>query len=153
MVLPLRSVQGRESAVDVQVGDVAEGRGGPIFDGACGVVQLVFEDAGSVWQTTAWVYRQLVLAHAQILEDIDEQAIMDLSKSGQVEPYMLAPLCAAVEIADFMNSPRIAAHIYEPLAWATERGGLFSSGGWTFLLPRILGVAAAIQKVARHFAV
>ena len=57
----------------------------------------------------------------------------------------LARFCALVEIGDLIAAPAITEHLYQALLWALERGVLFSHG-WVFLIPRVLGVAATLNR-------
>jgi class 3 adenylate cyclase len=78
----------------------------------------------------------------------------DLMKVVGTDTYSLAPLCALVELGDLAGAPTIAALPYEALSRAAARGVLFSSG-WMFLIPRMLGVAAATgrqwERAETHF--
>lgn len=115
----------------------------------------VFKEAGPVLQANAKLYRQLVRAYAEEPEVVDARIVSDLLSTRTIDPYMLAPICALVEIDDFMTSSSIDPRAYEILALAAERRVCFTSGGWNFLLPRILGIAATLNqwwdKAEMHF--
>jgi hypothetical protein len=82
---------------------------------------------------------------AQTLDEPLEQLATDLMQAVGSDTYSLAPLCALIEIADFVTAPAIAAVPYPTLFHAAERGVLFP-GGWSCLIPRALGVAATCNR-------
>src|SRR5262245_55267795 len=58
---------------------------------------------------------------------------------------LLPAYCALVELAALDRAPAVAEPLYEVLRSVTGRGVTFSRG-WVFLLPRVLGVAAAVSR-------
>jgi hypothetical protein len=66
----------------------------------------------------------------------------------------VAQLCAVVELAELCATPGMAVPHYQPLVRAADQGLLFPNG-WMVLLPRVLGVAATLNrrldKAAVHF--
>lgn len=105
----------------------------------------IFQEAGRIIQTFAQAFRHLLRAYAGIREETIEPFAADLMRAVGVDTYSLAPLCALVELADLMDAPAIAEIPSQKLVDAVERGLLFSSG-WMFCLPRVLGVAAVLQR-------
>jgi class 3 adenylate cyclase len=63
-------------------------------------------------------------------------------------------ICAVVEIGNLLEAPELMDAPYRQLSLARSRGMMFSSG-WVFLLPRVLGVAAAVlrswEDAEKHF--
>jgi len=120
---------------------------GRIFDEVAGPVQII-----------AWVYQQLVRAHSGTLEEALRQQLTENSLRGigseGGDIAFLASLCAMVETGDLIGAPRMAEEVYDVLAQAVSHGVMFSSG-WVFLIPRVLGVAAAmrgqVEAAERHF--
>ncbi|ETW93478.1 MAG: hypothetical protein ETSY1_39025 [Candidatus Entotheonella factor] len=106
----------------------------------------VFETPGHVVQVFVRVFRQLILGYqerrfterfASLHDDLMEVVTQDT--------YSLAPLCAMIELGALCFTPSLTERPAEMLSVALERGVRFSSG-WTFLIPRSLGVAAMMQK-------
>jgi class 3 adenylate cyclase len=58
---------------------------------------------------------------------------------------LLPAYCALVELAAIGMAPTLAEPLYGVLQSVTERGVIFSRG-WVFLIPRILGVAATVNR-------
>ncbi len=115
----------------------------------------IFEEPGPVFQTDTWIYRQFIHAYTGDFAAVEVGSASELFSSRAIDPYILAPLCALVEIGDLMDKPSLDGYPYQILSMALERGALFSAGGWTFLIPRILGVAATLNqrwdKAEAHF--
>src|SRR5262249_50962763 len=63
----------------------------------------------------------------------------------QLDINSLHALCALVEIGEHIATPVIAEPLRPLLALAAERGAVVSAE-WVFLIPRILGVAAALGQ-------
>jgi class 3 adenylate cyclase/tetratricopeptide (TPR) repeat protein len=105
----------------------------------------VFEDAGSVIQTFARVFRQLIRADAGSADGPLDSLADDLMKAVGTDTYSVAPLCALVELASHAGSAAVARLPHEALSIAAERGVVFSSG-WMFVIPRILGGVAAVEQ-------
>ncbi|MGH7334451.1 MAG: AAA family ATPase [Candidatus Rokuibacteriota bacterium] len=105
----------------------------------------VFVDAGPIVRTFARVFRQLVRAHASTPDEALFPLAADLMKNAGTDTYSLAPLCAVIELADRAAAPAIAEHPYQALLAAAARGITFSTG-WMFLIPRVLGSAAALNR-------
>jgi tetratricopeptide (TPR) repeat protein len=114
----------------------------------------IFQDPGQVTQTFVGVFRQLLQTHAGTSSAAVEQCAADLIRIGCAESYALGPFCALVEMADLMQAPTVAAPPYQELVRATT-GGILFSAGWVCLIPRVLGVGAALQrwwdKAEAHF--
>ena len=104
----------------------------------------VFDDAGPIVRAFADLFRQWLRAHA----DGDAEALEPLAAQAMkvigTDTYALAPLCALIELSEIAGLPAVAAPAVERLARAADRGIVFSSG-WMCLVPRVLGVAAAMD--------
>jgi class 3 adenylate cyclase/DNA-binding CsgD family transcriptional regulator len=105
----------------------------------------VFEEPGPVVHAFARAFRQLLRGYSQGVCEALEALAADLMKAVGSDTYALAPLCALVELCDLTAAPTIADLPYRVLSQVAERGVLFSSG-WMFLIPRVLGVAAALNR-------
>ncbi len=107
----------------------------------------VFEQPGPIVQAFARTFRQLLRVYADTSEAASEPFDAELVSAVGIDSYALAPFCALVELGDLLSSPATAAYPYQVLTVAAERGVLFSSAnGWVFMLPRVLGVAAALNR-------
>ncbi len=113
-----------------------------------------FEQVGMVNQTFTLVFRQLLRAYAGDHDNSMASLVADVMETTEIDVYALGPLCAVVEIGAFTASPAIAGAPYQVLSQAAERGVHLSSWG-IFLIPRVLGVAAALNswwdKAEVHF--
>jgi class 3 adenylate cyclase/DNA-binding CsgD family transcriptional regulator len=98
-----------------------------------------------VIQTFVRVFRQLLRAQSGTVDEAMEVLVADLSRVVIMDSYSLAPLCAVVELGDLLAAPAMVEQASQALSVAVERGALFSHG-WMFLLPRVLGVAATLQR-------
>jgi hypothetical protein len=105
----------------------------------------VFEDAGPIIKVFARVFRQLLRVQSQAATEALEPLAAELMQVVRTDTYSLGPLCALVELGDLMSAPTMAELPYQALSLAAERGALFSSG-WMYLLPRILGVIATLNR-------
>jgi tetratricopeptide (TPR) repeat protein len=108
----------------------------------------VFPEAGPVYQAFVRVFRQLLQAYADgVVDKAMEPFAAELVRTVGVDSYALAPFCALVELGEFMAAPTMAEQPYQVLSLAVERGVYFSSAsGWIFLIPRVLGVAATLNR-------
>jgi class 3 adenylate cyclase/tetratricopeptide (TPR) repeat protein len=107
----------------------------------------VFEEPGSIVQGFVGIFRQLLRVHSGAVAEAIEPLAADLEKSAGIDSYALAPFCAVVELGDLLSSPAMAEYPYQVLSMVAERGILFSSAnGWVFMLPRVLGVAATLNR-------
>jgi class 3 adenylate cyclase/tetratricopeptide (TPR) repeat protein len=103
----------------------------------------VFDDPGPAIQLLAWVYQQLVRAHAGPIDDDTRRRLRRLANAGAApEIVNLAGFSALVELGDWLEDSALAAAPYAALRAAAERGVVFTIG-WSFLVARVLGVAAA----------
>ena len=105
----------------------------------------VFEEPGPIIHAFARAFRQLLRGYSQGVCEAMEALAADLMKVAGSDTYALAPLCALVELCDLTAAPTLADPPYRALSQAAARGVLFSSG-WMFLIPRVLGVAAALNR-------
>src|SRR5262245_31692401 len=102
----------------------------------------VFDDPGPSIRLLEWVYRQLVHAHAGRLDNDVRDRLYRLAAAGAApEVVNLAGISALVETGDLIDDAPTAEAPYEALLAASERGVVLTLG-WTFLLQRLLGVAA-----------
>lgn len=104
----------------------------------------VFREAGSFVQTTVRVLRHLVCTYAGVATEPLAACDIDAILSAEIDTFSLDPLCALVELADLRGDAVGAARLYQVLQRAVDQGLLFSIG-WVCLLPRVLGVAAALN--------
>jgi class 3 adenylate cyclase/tetratricopeptide (TPR) repeat protein len=105
----------------------------------------VFDEPGPALHLIAWLYRQHVRLCAGDVDAVRAQfATMRLPPAGRdrTDLNALAGFCTLVEISTGIAAPHLTGEAYAILSDAAARGLLFSSG-WVYLLPRILGVAAA----------
>jgi class 3 adenylate cyclase/tetratricopeptide (TPR) repeat protein len=105
----------------------------------------VFQEPGPIMQAFAQAFRQVLRAYLGTIDEAIEPFAMDLVKAVGTDNYSIAPLCALIELGDLMAAPAIAELPYQTLSLAVEQGMRFSSG-WIFLIPRVLGVAATLQR-------
>ncbi len=108
----------------------------------------VFEEVGVAAHGIVWPYRQLVRAHAGALDDVRKQTALHLNTMlslPETDVAFLSTFCALVEVADLISDPDMAQQAAARVAVAAGRGVLFTSG-WNFLVPRLLGVAAALNR-------
>jgi class 3 adenylate cyclase/DNA-binding NarL/FixJ family response regulator len=105
----------------------------------------VFEDSGPIIKVFARVFRQLLRVQSHVATEALEPLATELMQVVGTDTYSLGPLCALVELGDLMSAPTMAALPYQALSLAAERGARFSSG-WMYLLPRILGVIATLNR-------
>jgi class 3 adenylate cyclase/tetratricopeptide (TPR) repeat protein len=102
----------------------------------------VFDDPGPSIRLLEWVYQQLVHAHADRLDDDVRDRLYRLAASGaSPEIVNLAGISALVETGDLIDDAPTAEAPYQALLTAAERGVVLTLG-WTFLVERLLGVAA-----------
>lgn len=104
----------------------------------------VFRQPGTDLQAIVRALRQLVRAQAEPGDAPMAPGATDLMQAVGTDSYALAPFCALVECADLMAEPAMAEAPYRRLAQAFEQDVCFTTG-WTFLIPRVLGVAAMLN--------
>lgn len=104
----------------------------------------VFAEPGGVMRTFAEAFRLLRQAQSHQLDDVPAAFMLELMQRGQSSSYALGPFCAMVEIADLYGARDLVTPPCRALATVASQGVLFSSG-WVGLLPRVLGVAEALQ--------
>lgn len=109
--------------------------------------QRVFTDPGTAFQAGTLIYRELIR-----LQEVEKNQGGPLSAKppktggqGHVDIDSLARLCAWVEIVQQSNIDLPTEHLYQPLFKAAARGVVFSRG-WIFLISRILGVIATLNR-------
>jgi tetratricopeptide (TPR) repeat protein len=105
----------------------------------------VFRQAGPVFHAFAQALRHLIRAYSGTLGEAIAPFAADLMRAVGSDTYSLAPLCAIVELGDRMIAPELVERAIQALSQAVERGVLFSSG-WMFLIPRVLGVGATLNR-------
>ncbi len=92
------------------------------------------------------VLRQLILGYGS--KQLTEYMVPlhdELMEVATNNTYSLAPLCAMIELGELTLMPALTQRPAQMLEIAIERGVVFSSG-WSFLIPRVLGVAAMMQE-------
>ncbi len=104
----------------------------------------LFPEAGPVIRTFVQAFRYLIHARAGTLERVPTSFITDLIQVVGSDSFSLAPCCAMVEVADCFDDPQLAERPAEVLTMAVNRGVVFAHG-WVYLLPRVLGIAAALK--------
>ncbi len=108
----------------------------------------LFDDVGPAIRAIDWLYRQLI--RAQVASDAGEPSALESSLErvlgrARVDVAALPGYCALVEIASLSQTPALVRNAQHPLRTAAERGVVLS-GGWVFLIERILGVAATLGR-------
>ena len=102
-------------------------------------------EAGLAFHTFAQAFRRLVRMYSGTVEPDIEPFAAELLRVVKSDTYSLAPLCALVELGDGIRAPQLVEPARQVLSQAAARGVVFSSG-WMFLIPRILGVAARLNR-------
>jgi class 3 adenylate cyclase/tetratricopeptide (TPR) repeat protein len=106
----------------------------------------VVAEPGPSVQLLAWLYRELLAASAgEARSASDELASLPLEDDEWRDVNTLGAICAVIETADAPGSPGVAEAPVAALAAAVERG-IVLSPGWPFLLRRVLGVAATMNR-------
>jgi DNA-binding CsgD family transcriptional regulator len=101
----------------------------------------VFEDPGRSVVSSARIFEALIKACSGDCSDADAYAHRDWSPTRVTEVGTLSTLCATIELCDYISSPP-GPGLVEALAAAMTKGVMLTTG-WVFLVPRVLGVAAA----------
>jgi class 3 adenylate cyclase/tetratricopeptide (TPR) repeat protein len=104
-----------------------------------------FHEAGPAFHAFAQAFRRLIRMYSGTVERGIEPFAAELLRVARSDTYSLAPLCALVELGDGMRAPKLVEPAQQAPAQAAARGVVFSSG-WMFLIPRILGVAATLNR-------
>ncbi len=90
-------------------------------------------------------FKQLIRTYqSQPLEKNMISLAEELMEVVRQDTYSLAPLCAIIELGAATFNPKITEQPVRMLLVAMQRGVVLSSG-WSFLLPRMLGLAATIR--------
>lgn len=116
----------------------------------------VFDEPGRLTRLLAWTFGELIQAHSEMGADERKRVIAALSRTRDEAPGLgaMSTYCAAIELCDLLDAPEIVGAPRRAVSLAEERGILFTTG-WVFLLPRVLGVAAALEErwtdAATHF--
>lgn len=108
----------------------------------------IFQEVGTSFQTEAWVYRQWLRAYSGETDAVSKRFAANpqlAAVEGPVDVVSLSRFCALVEIGDLIAAPAMVQEPYQALLQAAERDVHFSSR-WVFLIPRVLGVAAALNQ-------
>jgi len=108
----------------------------------------LFPDPGPMIQLLVWVYRNRIQVRPDLPHGQRESLVATLASvsTGEItEVAALGGFGAAVEIAEVLEQPKLVRAPRTVLARAAARGARLSSG-WVFLLPRLLGVAAALER-------
>ena len=104
-----------------------------------------FHEAGPAFHIFAQAFRRLLRSYSGVVEHGIEAFAAELLRVVGSDTYSLAPLCALVELGEGIRAPAFIEPARQALSQASARGVVFSSG-WMFLIPRILGVAAALHR-------
>jgi predicted ATPase/class 3 adenylate cyclase len=107
--------------------------------------EQAFHEAGPTFHIFAQAFRRLIRTYAGTVEPDIEPFATELLRVVRSDTYSLAPLCALVELGDHMRAPQLVESATQALSQAAARGVVFSSG-WMFLIPRILGIAAMLNR-------
>ncbi len=105
-----------------------------------------FTTPGRIVEVFARVFRQMALGYEG--RYLTEQLIPlcdELMEVATTDTYSLAPLCAMIELAEITLMPEVVERPATLLKEAWDWGIVFTSG-WSFLIPRILAVAATIME-------
>jgi class 3 adenylate cyclase/tetratricopeptide (TPR) repeat protein len=108
----------------------------------------IFAEPGPAFRASTHRYHQLLRVYSGALEEVQEQFTTTLPRAAgkdRFEVGALPSLCAFVEISDQIGAPALTEPFYHSLSLAAERGVVFSSE-WVFLIPRVLGIAAALDR-------
>jgi class 3 adenylate cyclase/tetratricopeptide (TPR) repeat protein len=105
----------------------------------------VFDDAGPTVHAFVELFRRWLRAHADNDAESLAPPAADTMKLIGTDTYSLAPLGALVELSEIAGTPSITPPAVARLERAAERGVVFSSG-WMCVIPRVLGVAAAMDR-------
>jgi len=108
----------------------------------------VFADPGPAVQLLTWVYRTLIDVHAGAGREQSAsllKALAALRAEEEPEIGAVGGFCAAVEIAHALNEPSAVA-VPRSVLTRVYASGVRVSSGWVFLVPRVLGMAAALER-------
>lgn len=109
-------------------------------------------DALDLWMgpeeiSVAWAFRRLIAARSGDIEGARAEVDGNERRAfwpGRLSADALATLASLVELGDLLERPRMAEHPDEVLGEAGSRGTVFTIL-WSSFLPRVRGVAAAVQ--------
>src|SRR5262249_43630844 len=104
----------------------------------------VFDDVGPTVRAFVELFRRWLRAYAENDAGSLEPLAADTMKLVGTDTYSLAPLGALVELSEIAGTPSTTPPAVARLERAAERGVVFSSG-WMCVVPRVLGVAAAMD--------
>jgi class 3 adenylate cyclase/tetratricopeptide (TPR) repeat protein len=104
-----------------------------------------FHEAGPAFHVFAQAFRRLIRSYAGTIEPDFQPFAAELLQVVKSDTYSLAPLCALVELGAGLQAAQLVEPAKQRLSRAAARGVVFSSG-WMFLIPRILGVAATLNR-------
>ncbi|MDH3603798.1 MAG: hypothetical protein OEU26_29670, partial [Candidatus Tectomicrobia bacterium] len=104
----------------------------------------VFTESGAAPPAFVGAFRQLLRVQAGDVDAPMQWCAAERVQVGLVDFQTLAPFCMWVEMANLCAAPDIAAHPCRELTRVVAQGVRFSAG-WVYLLPRVLGVGAALQ--------
>ncbi len=106
----------------------------------------LFTAPGHLEDMIVRTFKQLIRTYQ--FETFDENIAVlanELMEVVQDDTYSIAPLCAIIELGVVTFNAAIIEKPAEMLVDAMQQGVLVSSG-WTFLLPRVLGLVAVMRK-------
>ena len=105
----------------------------------------VFHQVGHTTQLTISILRQLIQSYAGKECPLPALDRDDIMIGSEIDTFSLDPWCAWVDLADFHQTPALSQRLYQVLQQAEKKGLLFAIG-WLCLIPRILGVAATLNR-------
>jgi class 3 adenylate cyclase len=107
----------------------------------------VFVDPGFAIQGLAWIYRELIRLRSGAREEVRAVAenLANAMSLGGTDVYALAGHCALIEIACALGEPQLVA-APEAILGEAARNHIVLTPGWPFLVSRLRGAAAALQR-------
>jgi class 3 adenylate cyclase/tetratricopeptide (TPR) repeat protein len=106
----------------------------------------LFPEPGPMIKLLLWIYRIRIRVHPALVgpeRDALSNALRAAPTGDTVEVGGLGGYGAAIEIADVLGEPEMV-RAPRAVIERAARGGVVMATGWTFLVPRILGIASAL---------
>lgn len=104
----------------------------------------LFEASGSPIELAVPVFLNLVHGYAGKGFESDA-GVCAVEATQTADADRLPLLCAAAEIGYLMSAPQVGAQVYTSLHHAMDQDLIFTRG-WTFLIPRVLGLIATLNQ-------
>ncbi len=107
----------------------------------------VYDEITPAMENLPWAYRHLIRARAGAIDEVRAELENRAPKliGRPPDAFNLPISCALVEIASLVNDPRTAEGAAQAVALAAREGAVLTPA-WVFLIPRILGIAAAVNR-------